>query len=165
MFFLLFIVSNFFLILPNITYHTFYLTNSFLAINHPGSSPLLNISSSLFCLLISFICCQYFFSNSSTASFVFSRFSISSQVSDSTMNPFYYIRYLSFSLTCHLFNILSIFYSFSPSIITEVSCFFLCPSTCPIYLYILLIFTTECILIVLGSFNSTIFANTIFLTL
>ena len=118
--------------------------NSFFAINCSGSSPLLNVPSFLFCLLISFISCQYFFLNSSTASFVFFRFSIPSQVSDSTVNPFYHTRYLSFPLTHYLFSILFTFYSFSPSIITGASCSFLCPSTCPTYLYILLTFTTRC---------------------
>ena len=80
------------------------------------------------------------------------------------MNPFYYTRYLSFPLTLHLFSILSTFYSSSPSIITRAGCSFLCPFTCPIYLCILLMFTTGHILIVLDNSNSTTFANTIFLT-
>ena len=76
--------------------------NSFLAVNHPSSS-FLNIPSSLFCLLISSISCWYLFSNSLTA-FVFSRFSIPFQVSDSTVNPFYHTRYLFFPLTHYLFS-------------------------------------------------------------
>ena len=72
--------------------------NNFLAINHPSSSPLLNVPSFLFCLLTSSISHQYSFSNSSIASFAFSKFSFSSQVSDSAMNPFYYTKYLFFLL-------------------------------------------------------------------
>ena len=139
--------------------------NSFLAVNFPGSSSFLNILSFLFCLLTSSISCQYSFLNSSTTSFVFSRFSIPFQVSDSAVNPFHCTKYLSFPLTCYLFSILSTFHSFSPSIITGAGCSFLCPSTCPTYLCILLMFTTRCILIVLGSSNSTIFTDMIFLTL
>ena len=130
--------------------------NNFLAVNHSGSSPLLNILSFFFCLLMSSISYQYSFLNSSTASFAFSRFSIPSQVSNSAVNSFHHIRYLFFPLTCCLFNIFSTSYSFSSSIITGVSCSFLCPSTCPMYLCILLTFTTRCILIVLGSSNSTV---------
>ena len=108
--------------------------NSFFAVNCSSSSLLLNISSFLFCLLTFFISCQYFFFNSSTASFVFSRFSIPSQVFDSTVNPFHYTRYLSFSLTYHLFSILFTSHSFSSSIITGAGCFFLCSFICPTYL-------------------------------
>ena len=138
--------------------------NSFLAVNFPSSS-LLNVPFFLFYLLISSISCQYSFSNSSTASFVFSRFSIPSQVSDSAVNLFYCTRYLSFPLTHCLFSILSTSHSFSPSIITRADCSFLCPSTCPTYLCILLMFTTGCILIILDSSNLTAFTNMIFLTL
>ena len=42
---------------------------------------------------------------------------------------------------------------------------FLCPSTCLIYLCILLTLTTKCIFTVLGSFNSTMFGNMIFFIL
>jgi len=141
-----------------------YLYN-FLTINLSGNSPLLNICSFLSCLLISSISLLYSFSNSSIASFVLSRFSFSSQVSDSTINPFYHTRYLSFSLICCLFNILSTSHSFSSSIITGASCSFLCPSTYSIYFCILLILTTGCILIVASSSNSTIFVDIIFLIL
>ena len=139
--------------------------NSFLAVNCPGSFSLLSILSFFFCLLMSSISHWYFFSNSSTASFAFSRFSIPSQVSDSAVNPLHCTRYLSFSLIHCLFNILSTFYSFSPSIITGASCFFFCPSTCPIYLCILLTFTTGCIFTVLDNSNSTTFVDTIFFIL
>ena len=99
--------------------------NSFFAINHPGSSPLLNVPFSLSCYLTSSISHQYSFSNSSTAPFVFSKFSILSQVSDSAINPFYHTRYLFFPLICCLFNIFSTFHSSSLSIITGASCSFL----------------------------------------
>ena len=139
--------------------------NNFLAMNHPSNSPLLKVPSSVSCLLMSSISCQYSFSYSSIASFAFSRFSLPSQVSDSVVNPFYHTKYLSFPLTCHLFSILLTSYSSSPSIMAGAGCSFFCPSTCPIYLYILLMFTTGCILIVLGSSNSTVFADTILFTL
>ena len=139
--------------------------NNFLTMNLPGNSPLLNIPSSLSCLLMSSISLLYSFSNSSIASFAFSKFSFPSQVSASAVNPFHRTRYLSFSLICHLFNILLTSHSSSPLIITGVDCSFLCPSTCPMYLCILLTFTTRCILIVLGNSNLTAFADMIFFTL
>ena len=80
--------------------------NNFFAVNPPGSSSLLNVPSSLSCLLISSISCQYSFSNSSTASFTFSKSSFPSQVSDSAVNPFYLTMYLSFPLIHCLFRIL-----------------------------------------------------------
>ena len=139
--------------------------NNLFTINCPSSSLLLNISFSLSCCFISSMSCWYSFSYSSTASFVFSRFSLPSQVSNSTMNPFHCTRYLSFSYICHLFRIFSTSYSSSPLIMTGAGCSLLCLSTCPTYLCILLTFTTECILIVLGNSNSTTFVNTIFLIL
>ena len=139
--------------------------NSFFAVNCSSSSPLLNVPSFFSYYLTSFVSHWYFFSNSSTAPFAFSKFSIPSQVSDSAVNPFYHTRCLSFSLICHLFNILLTFHSFSPLIMTRAGCSFLCPSTCPMYLYILLIFTTGYILIILGNSNSTVFTDTIFFTL
>ena len=80
--------------------------NNFFAVNPSGSSSLLNVPSSLSCLLTSSISHQYSFSNSSTASFTFSKFSFLSQVSDSAVNPFYLTKYLSFPLICCLFRIL-----------------------------------------------------------
>ena len=139
--------------------------NSFFAVNHPGSSPLLNISSSLFCHLTSSMFCQYSFLYSSTACFTFSRFSLPFQVSDSTVNPFHCTKYLSFPCICCLFRILSTSHSFSPLIMTGAGCSFLCPSTCLTYLHILLTLTTEYIFIVLGSSNSTAFDDMIFLIL
>ena len=105
--------------------------NNFFAINLSGNSPLLNVSSFLFCFLISSISCLYSFLNFSIASLAFPKFSLSFQVSNSTVNPFHCTKYLSFPLTFCLFNILSTFYSSSSSIITGASCSFLCPSTCP----------------------------------
>ena len=140
-------------------------TNSFFTVNCPGSSSLLNVPSSLSCYLTSSMFCWYSFSNSSNTLFVFSKFSISSQVSDSAVNPFHHTRYLSFSLIHCLFNILLIFHSSSLSIMTGAGCSFLYSSTCSMYLCILLTFTTGYILIVLGNSNSTIFADTIFFTL
>ena len=139
--------------------------NSFFAINHPSSSPLLNVPFSLSCLLTSSISHLYSFSNSLTASFTFSRFSIPSQVSDSAVNPFYCTRYLSFPLTHCLFKILSTSYSSSLLIMTGAGCPFLCLSTCSMYLCILLILTTKCIFTVLGSSNSTAFSDMTFLIL
>ena len=138
---------------------------NFLAINLFSNSSLLNASFSLSCLLISSISLLYSFSNSSITSFALPRFFFSFQVSDSAINLFYYTRYLFFSLIWYLFNILSISYSSSPSIITGTGCSFLCLSTCPIYLYTLLTLTTGYILIVAGSSNSTAFVDTIFLIL
>ena len=139
--------------------------NNVFAVNCPGSSFLLNISSSLSCYLTSFMSCWYSFSYSSTASFAFSRFSLPSQVSDSAMNLFYHTRYLSFPRIHHLFRILSTSYFSSPLITTGPGCPFLCPSTCPTYLCILLTLTTECIFTVLGSSNSTAFGDMIFFIL
>ena len=139
--------------------------NSFLAMNHPGNSPLLNVPSSFSCFLTSSISHQYSFSYSSIASFVFSRFSLPSQVSDSAVNPFHCTRYLSFPHILHLFRILSTSHFSSPSITTGAGCSFLCPSTCPTYFHILLTLTTECIFTVLGSSSSTVFNDTIFFIL
>ena len=115
--------------------------------------------------LISSISCQYSFSNSLTASFAFSRFSFSFQVSDSAVNPFHHTKYLFFPLIYCLFRILSTFHSFSPSITTGVGCSLLCSSTWPIYYCILLTSTTKYILIVASSSSSTTFGNTILLIL
>ena len=92
--------------------------NSFLAINCPSSSPFLNVLSSLSYFLTSSISHQYSFLNSSTASFVFSKFSFPSQVLDSAVNPFYHTKYLSFPLIHYLFKILLTFHSSFPSIMT-----------------------------------------------
>ena len=149
----------------SLSYHLSDHPNSFFAVNRPSSSSLLNVLSSLSCCLISSMSCWYSFLYSLTVSFTFSRFSLSSQVSDSAVNSFYHTRYLSFSHIRCLFRIFSTFYSSFPSITTGAGCSFLCPSTCSTYLCILLTLTTECIFIVLGSSNSTAFNNTIFLIL
>ena len=135
------------------------------AVNFPGNSLRRNVPSSRSCLATSSISCRYSFSNSSIASFAFSKFSFPSQVSDSAVNPFQCTRYLSFPLTRHLFKILSTSHSSSPSIITGAGCSFFCPSTCPTYHRTLLTLITRCILTVLGSSNLTAFDDIIFLIL
>ena len=112
--------------------------NSFLAINYPGSSSLLNILSFLFYFLTSSIFCQYSFSNSSTAFFAFSKFSFSSQVSDLAINPFHSTKYLFFLLICCLFRIFSISHFSFSLIMTRAGYSFLCLFTCPMYFCILL---------------------------
>ena len=107
--------------------------NNLFAINLSGNSLLLNVPFSHSCLLMSSISCSYSFSYSSITSFTFFKFFLPSQVSDSVVNPFHLTRYLSFSLTHHLFKILSTFHSSSPLIIIGAGCSFLCPSTCLIY--------------------------------
>jgi len=62
--------------------------NSFLAVNLPSNSPLLNVPFLCSYLATSSMSHQYSFSNSLIASFVFFKFSLSSQVSDSAVNPF-----------------------------------------------------------------------------
>ena len=125
--------------------------NSFLAVNLPSNSSLLNVPFLYSCLAISSMSRRYSLLNSSIASFAFFKFTLPSQVSDFAVNPFHHTKYLSFLLTCCLFRILSTSYSFSPSIITGAGCSLFCPSTCPMYLRILLMFTTGCIFTVLGS--------------
>ena len=139
--------------------------NSFLAINLPGKSSLLNVLSSRSCLATSSMSHWYSFLNSLIAFFAFFKFSLLFYVSDSAINPFQYTKYLSFPLTHCLFRILSTSHSSFPSIITRAGCSFLYSSTCPIYRHILLTFTTGCIFTILGSSNSTTFNNTIFLIL
>ena len=138
--------------------------NSFLVVNLSGNSSLLNISSSHSCLVTSSMSHRYSFSNSLIASFAFFKFSLSSQASDFAVNPFQCTRYLFLPFTRCLFNILFTSHS-SSLIITGAGCSFLCSSTCPTYRHILLTFTTGCIFTVLGSSNSTVFNNTIFLIL
>ena len=153
-FYLLQFLSN--LIQYSLSYFLSDHSNNFLTVNLPSSSLLLKISSSLSCLLISSMSLLYSFSNSSIAFFAFSRFSFPFQVSDSAINLFHHTKYLSFPLIHCLFNILSTSHFSSLLIMTGAGCSFLYPSTCPIYL---------CILIVLDNSNSTIFANMIFFTL
>ena len=104
--------------------------NSF-AVYFPGNS-LLNtfFSSSLSCRLVSSSSSlPYSFSNSSTRSLAFLRFSLLSQVSSSAVYPFHHTRYLSLPCTCLLFIIFSISHSSSPSITTGCGISFFCPST------------------------------------
>ena len=84
--------------------------NNFLAMNCPDNSPLLNIPFSFSCFLTFSISRRYSFSYSSIASLAFSRFSLPSHISDSTMNPFHCTRYLSFPHILCLFRILSTSY-------------------------------------------------------
>ena len=130
--------------------------NSFLAINLPGNSLLLNIPSLCSRLATSSRSHWYSFSNSLIASCAFFKFSFPSQVSNFTVNLFQYTKYLSFPLTYCLFRILFTFHSSSPLIITGASCFFLCPSTCPTYLCILLTFTTGYTLTVIGNLSQMV---------
>ena len=136
-------------------YYLFDYLNNFFAINLLGSFSFLNILFFCSCLLISSMSCQYSFLNSLIASLVFSRFFLSFQVFDSTINLFYLTKYLFFPLTYYLFKILSNYHSSSSSIITRASCSFLCLFTCHTYLYILLILTTRYIFTILGSSNLT----------
>ena len=139
--------------------------NNLFVINFPGNSPLLNTLSFLSYLTTSSWSYQYSFSNSLIAFFAFFKFSLSSQVSDFTVNPFQYTKNLSLSLTRYLFKILFTSYSSSPSIITGASCSFLCPFTYSTYFHILLTLTIGYILTVLGSSNSITFNDIIFLIL
>ena len=84
--------------------------NNFFAMNCPGNSPLLNVPSSFSCFLTSSISHWYSFLYSSIASLAFPKFSLSSQVSDSAMNPLHRTRYLSFPHILCLFRILSTSY-------------------------------------------------------
>ena len=107
----------------------------------------------------------YSISNSSTISLAFPKFSSPFHISNSTVNPFYCTKYLPFPLIHCLFRIFSISHSFSTSTITEASCSFFCPATCPTYLCTLLTFTTGCIFTIGGRSNLTAFTNTISLIL
>ena len=138
---------------------------SVFAVNLSGSSLRWNVPSSHSCHATSSISRRYSFSNSSIASFAFSKFSLPSQVLDSAVNPLQRTKYLSLPLTFLLFSICSTSYSSSPSIMTGVYCSFFCPSTWPMYLHILLTLTTGCIFTILGNSNLTAFDDTISLTL
>ena len=133
--------------------------------NLPGNSSLLNVPSSCSCLVISSMSRQYSFLNSLIVSCAFSKFSLLSHVFDSAINPFQCTKHLSFPLTRYLFRILFTSHSSSSLIITRASCSFFCPSTCSMYLHILLILTTRCIFTVLSSSNLTAFNDIIFFIL
>ena len=83
-------------------------------------------------LFFSHLCSSFliFFSNSSTKSIRFPKFSNFSQVSSSTIYPFYLNKYLVFPLISLLFNIFLTLYSFFPSIFTRGGGIFFCPFTC-----------------------------------
>ena len=106
-----------------------YLYSNF-AIYLPNNSSLLNSLSStisiLSYLLTSAFICPL---NSSNASFVFSKFSLFSHVSCSTVNSFHHTRYLSTPCIFLLFNI----FSLTPSISIGFPSSFLCLSTCSLY--------------------------------
>ena len=101
------------------------------AVYFPGNS-LLNtfFSSSLSCRCVSSSSSlPYSFSNSSTKSLAFLRFSLLSQVSSSAVHPFYCTRYLSLPRTHLLFIIFSTSHSSSSLITTGCGISFFCPST------------------------------------
>ena len=100
------------------------------AIYLPNNSSLLNSLSSTISIL-SYLLTSVFIcpSNSFNDSFVFSNFSLFSHVSCSTVNSFYYTRYLSTPRIFLLFNI----FSLTPSISIGFPSSFLCPSTCFLY--------------------------------
>ena len=107
-----------------------YLYNNF-AVYFPGN-PLLNtllFSSVSCCLTSSSSSLLYSFSNSSTRSFAFLRFSLLSQVSSSAVHPFHHTRYLSLPHTHLLFIIFSTSHSSSSSITIGCGISFFCPST------------------------------------
>ena len=95
-------------------YHLSDQPNNFLTINLPSNSPCWNIPSLRSCYATSSMSLRYSFSNSLIASCVFFKFSLSSQVSDSIVNPFQCTKYLSFPLTRCLFRILFTSHSSSP---------------------------------------------------
>ena len=133
----------------------------------PGSS-LLNVflsSSASCCHTSSSSSLLYSFSNSSTNSIAFFRFSLFFQVSSSAVHHFHCTKYLSFPHTFLLFMIFSTSHSSSPLITTGCGISFLCPSTWLVYFHTLLTLTTGCILILLGSSSSIAFVEIIALTL
>ena len=140
--------------------------NSF-AIYLSGSSLLIIfLSSSASChLTSSSSSLPYSFSNSSTNSIVFFKFSLLFHVSSSTVHPFHHTKYLSLPHIFLLFMIFSTSHSSSLLITTGCGTSFFCPSTCDLYLYTLLMLTTGCILTVLGNSNSIVLLEIIALTL
>ena len=97
------------------------------------NSPLLKFlsstSSNFFCLLTS---ASNLSSNSATTSFIFSKPSSFSQLSCSTMNLFYHIKYFTTLLTFLSFNIFSTSHSLTSSTSFTFSIF--CLSICSLYL-------------------------------
>ena len=127
-----------------------------LAINSLGNSWLNSFSSSSSsCHLSSSVSFPYSLSNSSTSSFAFPKFTLFSHVSSSAVYPFYHTKNFSFPHTILLFKIFFTSNSSSSSMMTSFGGVFFCLSTCGLYSCTLLTFTTGCILIDLGSSNST----------
>ena len=151
----------------SLSYFLFFYLYNILAMYLPGNS-LLNVllSSSSSChLTSSSSSLQYSFSNSSTNSIAFFKFSLLSQVSSSVIHPFYHTRYLSFPCTFLLFIIFSTSHSSSSSITTGYGASFFWPSTCDLYHRTQLILTTGCILTVVGRSNSIALLEIIAFTL
>ena len=131
--------------------------NNLLVVYQPGNPPLRYslLFSASSCYLTSLLFLLYSSSNSFSRSLVFSKFSLLSQVSSLAMNPFHCTKNLSLPHTLLLFRIFSISHSSSPFTITGHGASFLWPSIWLMYHFILLTFTTRCILIVVSKSNST----------
>ena len=90
---------------------------SIFAINFPGNFPLLKSFSSAISNFSYLLTSAFIFPlNFSNTSLVFPKSSFLSQISYSTINPFYHTKYLSTPLIFLLFNIFSISHSSTPSI-------------------------------------------------
>ena len=137
-----------------------------------GNSPLLNSSASgfnlisfpFFSLILYISSSNLPFSNSSTFSIAFFRFSNSSHVFSSTIYPFHFTKYFILPLLSCLSKISSTSYSFSLSTSIGSGGIFFCSSIYSLYFSILLILTTRCILNDASNSNSTAFSDIIFLT-
>ena len=137
-----------------------------MAVNSLGSSQLNSFSFSFsFCHLTFLASFLYFFSNSLTSSFVFSKFSLPSYISTSIVYPFHYTKNLFFSCTFLLFRIFSTLYFSSLFITTGYSDTILWSSTWGSYNCTLLMLTTGCILIVRGNSSLIVFIETTLFTL
>ena len=132
---------------------------SVFAVYLPSNSPLWNFLWSSF--LAHLDTSLYSSLNLFTRSLALPKFFFGSQVSSSAVYPFYHTKYLSFSLNFFLFSIFSTLYSSSSLITTKRGHSFLWPSTWSLYIYTLLMFTTGCIFIVLGSSSSISFVDII----
>ena len=101
------------------------------AVYLPGNSLLNTFFSSFLscCLISSSSSLLYSFSNSSTRSLVFLRFSLLSQVFFSAVYPFHHTRYFFLPCTHLLFIIFSTSHFSSPSITMGCGVSFFCPST------------------------------------
>ena len=98
-------------------------------------------------------------SNSATTSFVFPKSFFLSHISCSTINLFYYTKYLTISFIFPLFKIFSTSHSSTPSTFTGFTFSTFCPSTCFLYYTIWLTFTTRWIFIKVGNHNLTALVN------